>query len=436
MFDIMILVMALVLFTILAFKRISALLLGPLVSMFVIVLTRMPLFDTLLGPYMIAAAGYVQNYFLVFFVGALFGAIMEHTRGAEAIAHFLTKVTKGRFVGPLIMTITGLLTYGGISGFVVFFAIYPVALELFKSANVSRRLIPAAISAGAWTWSMNGPGSPSIQNVVAMRSLGTASTAAFLPAVASTIVQYILIAGWLEYRSGSLEKKGLTFYEDPTIPRHKDKAVDATVDIKNLPSPIASAIPAALILILFNVFELPVEGAVTVGILAAMVLLWKQLDGLDGWIVALNDGALNSASAILNTAIVVGFGGVVKETPGFAKIIDNLINMNLSPYLFVAITVAVASGAAGSASGGLGIAFEALKDTYLAMGIAPKYIHRISVVAAGTLDTLPHQGAQITLLGICGLTHKEGYLDIAVTQIVIPVIVLGVVVIPMAMMGL
>lgn len=175
MFDIMILVVALVLFSILAFKQISAIILGPVVAVFVIVMARLPMFETLLGPYMSAAAGYIQKFFLVFFVGALFGAIMDETRAAESIAQSLVKLTGGRWAAPVVMIITGLLTYGGVSGFVVFFAMYPIALQLFKSANISRRLIPAAVSAGAWTWSMNGPGSPSIQNVIPMRYLGTSS---------------------------------------------------------------------------------------------------------------------------------------------------------------------------------------------------------------------------------------------------------------------
>ena len=86
------------------------------------------------------------------------------------------------------------------------------------------------------------------------------------------------------------------------------------------------------------------------------------------------------------------------------------------------VTVAVCAGACGSASGGMGVAFKALKDTYLKLGASLPDIHRISTIAAGTLDTLPHQGAQITLLGICKLTHKEAYWDIAVTQIFIPLI--------------
>lgn len=434
MFDIVILVAALVLFTILAFRRVSALLLGPLVSIFVIVMARLPLADTIFGPYMESAAGYVEDFFLVFFVGALFGSVMQETRAAESIALALQKLTKGRFIAPLVMAITGLLTYGGISGFVVFFAMYPIALQLFKTTNISRRIIPAAISAGAWTWSMTGPGSPSIQNVVAMRYLGTSSTAAFWPATVAVIAQFVLITIWLEYRTKVLTKKGYTFYEDPTIKPLEDSGIELSVD--NLPNPIISAIPAVLILVFFNIIKVPVELAVVIGILSAIALLWKHVDGIDSWIDVLNKGSVNSATAILNTAIVVGFGGVVRLTPGFDKLITGLINMDISPMIFVSVTVAVAAGAAGSASGGLGIAFESLKDVYLNMGLKMDYVHRISVIAAGTFDTLPHQGAQITLLNIAGLTHREGYLDIAITQILIPIIVLLGVVIPMAMLGL
>lgn len=431
MFDILILVLALALFSILAFKQISAIILGPVVAMFVIVMARLPMFDTLLGPYMSAAAGYVQKFFLVFFVGALFGAIMDETRAAESIAQSLVKLTGGRWAAPVVMVITGLLTYGGVSGFVVFFAMYPIALQLFKSANISRRLIPAAISAGAWTWSMNGPGSPSIQNVIPMRYLGTGSVAALVPALVGMLAQLVLIFLWLEWRSKRLTKKGYVFEDASLAPL---KVPDKKHEV-GLPNPWISAIPALLILFTFNVLKLPVEGAVLVGIITALALLRKQRDGLEEWIHTLNRGALNSATAILNTAIVVGFAGVVRVTAGFDKMIGGLKNLRLSPMVFVAITSAIAAGAAGSASGGLGIAYEALRDTYANLGVNFEYVHRISVIAAGTFDTLPHQGAQITLLAICGLSHKEGYFDIAITQIVIPILALALFVIPLCTMG-
>lgn len=435
MFQILILIVALVLFSVLAFKKVSAIILGPVISIFVIVFARLPMFETMLGPYMKAAAGYVEKFFLVFFVGAVFGAVMDESRAAESIARSLVKFTRGKWAAPVVMIITGILTYGGVSGFVVFFAMYPIALQLFKNTNVSRRLIPAAISAGAWTWSMSGPGSPAIQNIIPMRYLGTSSTAALVPAIAGALGELILIFLWLEYRSKSLRNKGLGF-DDASLPPLKEIAAATDGQVVSLPNPWISAIPVILILVTFNILKVPVEGAVTIGILSAIALLWKQRGGVSEWISTLNRGAINSATAILNTAIVVGFAGVVKVTAGFDKIIGGLKNLKLSPMSFIAITTAIAAGVAGSASGGLGIAYEALKDTYVSMGINLEYVHRISVIASGTLDTLPYQGAQITLLAICGLTHKEGYFDIAITQLIIPIIVLAAFVIPMASLGL
>ena len=149
----------------------------------------------------------------------------------------------------------------------------------------------------------------------------------------------------------------------------------------------------------------------------------------------MNKGGTNSCTAILNTALVVGFASIVRETAGFKSIIASLLNLDLPPLVFVAITVAIAAGAAGSASGGMGVAFDALKETYISLGVNLQHVHRIAAIASGTLDTLPHQGAQITLLNICGQTHRDAYWDIAVTQILVPTIALFVA-IPLMQMGI
>lgn len=184
---------ALILFGVLAFQKWSALILGPLLSLLVALVAGLPLFETMLGPYMQTAAAYVKNYFLIFLVGAVFGQIMQETGAAESISRALAGITKGKYVAPIVMIITGILTYGGISGFVVFFAMYPIALQLFKTANLPRRLIPAAISAGCWTWSMNSPGTPAIQNIIPMRELGTSSIADPIGGAIAGLIQLVLI---------------------------------------------------------------------------------------------------------------------------------------------------------------------------------------------------------------------------------------------------
>lgn len=418
---ILVLLLALLLFGLLAFKQINALILAPLVTIFVIVCSGMPILSSLKELFMPAASNYVTSYFLVFFVGALFGAVYQHTGAAESISKTLAGLCKGKFVAPIIMTITGILTYGGVSGFVVFFVIYPIALNMFKEANLTRRLIPGAISAGCWTWSMYGPGSPSIQNVIGMNSLGTPSTAALVPSVIAAVASYVLIFLWLEMRSRSFTKKGITF-NDSTLKFQLSPEEMAMDDDKDLPNFWIAMIPIVAILVSFNGFKLPVETAVFLGVALATILMWKRVGTINGWIAVFNEGAANSGVSILNTAIVVGFGGVVKQTQGFADLVEVLKTLNMPALVFVMITVAICAGACGSASGGMGVAFNALTDTYIALGANLEHVHRIAAIAAGTLDSLPHQGAQITLLGICKLTHKEAYFDIFITQIVIPFI--------------
>lgn len=209
-FSVLVLVIAIVLFGVLAFRQMSALILAPLVTIFVIVLSGMPVLDTLLNDFMPATSDYITQYFLIFFVGALFGAVYQFTGAAESIALAMGRLSHNHFVAPMIMCITGLLTFGGVSGFVVFFVVYPIALQMFKRANLTRRLIPAAISAGCWTWSMTAPGSPSIQNTIAMKSLGTPATAALIPSLIATAADFLMIFVWLEWRARSFTKKRQT----------------------------------------------------------------------------------------------------------------------------------------------------------------------------------------------------------------------------------
>ena len=209
-FQIWILFIAIVLFGLLAFKQVSALILAPVITIFVAVCSGLPILASLQNQFMPAAGDYVIKYFLIFFVGALFGAVYQFTGAAESIARAIVKVSKGKYAAPIIMCITGILTFGGVSGFVVFFVIYPIAIQLFREANLTRRLLPAAISAGCWTWSMSGPGSPSIQNYIAMTNLGTPATAAFVPSLITTAAMFAMIFVWLEYRARKFTGKGLT----------------------------------------------------------------------------------------------------------------------------------------------------------------------------------------------------------------------------------
>ena len=142
---------------------------------------------------------------------------------------------------------------------------------------------------------------------------------------------------------------------------------------------------------------------------------------------AINDGANGSLMAIMNTACAVGFGSVVKIVPGFILLKQAMLNMPGNILFSEAVAVNVLAGATGSASGGMSIALEALGPQFLAkatsMGMSPEYLHRIASLASGGLDTLPHNGAVLTLLVVSNCKHKESYIDICVTSCIIPVVV-------------
>ena len=195
---------------------------------------------------------------------------------------------------------------------------------------------------------------------------------------------------------------------------------------KSLPNPILAILPLVVIIVLFNVVHLAIEAALLAGVLCGIALLWKYVGNVGEWLQVCNKGATNSATVILNTAMVVGFAGVMKQTTAFQALVDGLGKMSINPLVYVALTSGLCAAAAASASGGMGVALEAFKDTYLSFGLAPEVIHRIAVIAGGTFDSLPHTGGQITLLNICHQTHKEAYFHMFMTECVIPLVIVAV----------
>ncbi len=344
---------------------------------------------------------------------------MEISGAAQSIAISLSKVTKGKFIVPLIMTIAGVLAYGGVIGFVVYFAVYPIALYLCKENNISRALIPGAISAGCWTWAMSSPGAPSIPNILPTKYLGTSPMADALPGfIFAGILLYIMCFAYLETQTHKYEKNGLGFVEDDHTIRVME---EANFDETQLPNSILSFIPLAVILVMFNALNIAIEVSLLSGILVGLAIFFKRV-APKKWLEKFNDSAKNSAITILNTSMVIGFAGVIKETASFTSLIVALEGISLPPFAYVGVTGALSAAAAASASGGIGVALTTFGETYLRMGISPEVIHRITTIASGTLDSLPHTGGQITLLNICHQTHNQAYKHMFVTCTLLPIV--------------
>lgn len=360
--------------------------------------------------------GFAQAWFPVFMLGAVFGKLMEDTGMARSVAVAMTRLigTKRAILGVFISA--AVLTYGGVSLFVVVFAVYPLALTLFKEANIPRRLIPGTVALGAFTFTMTAiPGTPQIQNLIPMEYFHTTATAAPIMGIVAALIMGGGGYFYLRWREKKLKANG-EVYTEP-----KDNKIVNTEG--DTPLFWLSLLPLLTVLVTLNILKWDIILALIAGI--ALILL-LNIYKFKGFVKAINEGAIGSMTAIINTSAAVGFGSVVRAVPGFERLTEVLMGIKGNPLISEAIAVNVLAGATGSASGGMGIALEALGSKYYEIaqtsGIDPEQFHRIASLASGGLDTLPHNGAVLTLFAITGMTHKDSYLDIFVVAVLIPVI--------------
>ena len=408
----------LILLMYLAYKGHSIVWVAPVCAAFVALLSGMNILDTYVGNYMEGLAGYVKTWFPAFFLGAVYGKVMDLTGSARSLAEKLVSIIGAQRAVAAVVLPCLLMTYGGISLFVVVFVIYPMGYAIYRAANLPRTLLPGAIAYGAFGITMTAvPGTPQIQNLIPMDFYGTTPMAAPAMSIAAMIIVGIPGYIYLEWRARQSRKQGKTFVEDA---KHVE-----TECSQDLPSWhwLAGLLPIITVIVTLNVFKWHIVMALLSGIAVCCAINFSQFKIL---LPAISQGANGSLTAIMNTSCAVGFGSVVKAVPGFAALTGIMLNMPGSILFSEAVAVNVLAGATGSASGGMSIALSALAPQYLqkamAIGLNPEYLHRIASLSSGGLDTLPHNGAVLTLLAVSNCTHKESYLDICVTTCIIPVI--------------
>ncbi|MCR1919099.1 GntP family permease [Frisingicoccus caecimuris] len=415
-------VLGLALLIFLAFKGQSILWVAPVCAAVVALLSMFedPTINVLsmwTDNYMAAMATFLQTWFPAFMLGAIFGKVMEISGAAKSVGLWLTKLIGAKQAMLATVIACAVLTYGGISLFVVVFAIYPLAVALYREADIPNKLIPGAISLGAFTFTMTAiPGTPQIQNIIPTKYYGTTAMAAPIMGIIAALVMLVLGVLWMKSRENKLKKEGLHFVEPSNV--------ETISDDGSLPNPIVSLIPLVSVPVTLNALKFPLVGSLLLAVVLAIVL---NLKAAKDFPKAINDGAAGGLMSIGNTAAANGFGGVVKAVPGFATLTTMLLGVPGTPLISEAIAVSVLAGATGSASGGMGIALEALGPKYMELAandpkLSPEALHRVASVASGGLDTLPHNGAVITLLSVCGLTHKDSYIDIGMNCCVIPTI--------------
>jgi H+/gluconate symporter-like permease len=421
-----------------AWRGVSVLVLAPVMAVLAAGLSGAPILAGYTQVFMQAAGGFVIAFFPLFMLGAVFGRVMEDSGAAQRIAFAISSALGPSRAIPAVVMACAVLTYGGVSLFVVAFVAWPLARALFAETGLPARLIPATIALGAFTFTMTAlPGTPSIQNAIPMATFGTTAFAAPGLGMLTGLAMLGMGLAWLAMRARRLVGDAPP---EPLPQANMGKPLSlAAALVPVLSVALVTLVMGSLILPALSTAYLaePRYGSTE---LARVAGLWSVITAMVLAILlalvlarppqpmaSINAGAEASLLPLFNTASLVGFGAVIAALPGFEMLRLALEALSGGHVLVsAALSSGALAGITGSASGGMSIALEAMGADFVAaaqaQGVDPGLVHRVIAVATGGLDTLPHNGAVITLLGICGMTHRQAYGDIFAVAVVVPLI--------------
>jgi len=460
-----------------AFRGWSVLLLAPAAALVAAAFGREPLLANWTQVFMGSAAQFLAQFFPIFLLGAVFGKLMDDSRSVSTVADFMTRSLGERRAILSVVLAGALVTYGGVSLFVAFFVLSPMAQVLFRAAAVPRRLMPAAIVLGTSTFTMSAlPGTPSIQNAIPMPFFGTTPFAAPGLGIIAAAIMLGFGLWWLTRAEAAARRAGEGYGVEPlaapdgaagdelvreraTTAREFDpaeifhgrrSASAPPVFVAALPLVVVVAVNLLISLAVLPRLDFSYLGEERWGAtsISAVAGVWSVVVALAAAIAtvivcnrkrlmslreSMDAGANASVLPALSVASLVGFGAVIAALPSFAIVRDWVLAIEGGPLVSLAVATNVLAALTGSASGGLTIALDALGRTYMTMpaqtGLSPALMHRVAVIGAGTLDILPHNGAVVTLLAVCGATHRESYFDIVMVGIVSAVLALAAVIV-------
>ena len=449
-----------------AFRGWSVLLLAPAAALVAAVFGREPLLANWTQVFMGSAARFLAQFFPIFLLGAIFGKLMDDSRSVSAVADFMTKSLGESRVILAVVLAGAFVTYGGVSLFVAVFVLSPMAQALFRAAAIPRRLMPAAIVLGTSTFTMSAlPGTPSIQNAIPMPFFGTTPFAAPGLGIIAAAIMLGFGLWWLRRAEAAARRAGEGYgagasvnadrgaddelvRERATTAREFDPAeIHHGHHSDSAPPILFAALPLVVVVTVNLVMSLVVLPRLDFSFLAeerwgatsisAVAGVWSVVVALAAAIIivilcnrgrlpalrqSMDAGANASVLPALSVASLVGFGAVIAALPAFTIVRDWVLGIEGGPLVSLAVATNVLAALTGSASGGLTIALDALGQTYMTIaaqtGLSPALMHRVAVIGSGTLDILPHNGAVVTLLAVCGATHRESYFDIAMVGIV------------------
>lgn len=412
-----------------AIRGMHLLIAAPIAALVIALTGGLPLFDQLaldgqasyVGAFMTGFTSFFKSWFFMFLLGAIFGKAMEDSHAAESVAHWIVKHIGFKHAAVAVVVACAILTYGGVSVFIVAFCVYSMAVSLFKEANLPRRFIPGVIAFGSVTFTMTSAGSPEIQNWIPIPYLHTSPYAGWEVSIIVALFMAALGYLWMRRLIHKAVADGEHFVE-------RDDDV-ADIDYSNLPNPFICILPLIAVLgVSFFFHEKLGTAALIAALFAGLVLTYLfNYRYFSNHGRPFTEGATGALIAIANTCAVVGFGSVAKATPAFAEVVTAMTSIPGGGLVGAAIAVSVICGLTGSASGGQTIALPLLAPLYVGPHVSPDHqvdpdaLHRVIAIASGGLDSLPHNGYVVTLIrAICGESHQDAYGTVAKLTVVVP----------------
>ncbi|MFA5495918.1 MAG: GntP family permease [Porticoccaceae bacterium] len=366
--------------------------------------------------YMAGFSNFIQSWFFMFLLGSIFGKFMEDSGAAQSVAQWVIGKLGTKSAPFAVVMACAVLTYGGVSVYVVAFSAFPIALNLFKQANLPRRFIPGALAFGSVTFTMTSAGSPEIQNWIPVKYLGTTPYAGWEVSLVVAVLMASLGFWWLNRMLKKAVARGESF---------ESRATDTSDYGRDLPHPLLSLAPLAAVLGVSFFFHEEFKQAALIlalltGCLVSLLIHFRFFRHVGQ---AAGDGAFGALIAIGNTAAVVGFGAVAQASPAFDMAVNFITSLPVNPLVGAAIAVTVIAGLTGSAAGGQSIALPILGPHYTGLGVDPDALHRVVAISSGALDSLPHNGYVVTTIrAICNEKHRDAYGPVGILTVIVPLL--------------
>ena len=409
---------AVVLLIVLIYRRVS-LIPASMACVLILCLTNGFSFrDLMMDQYAVSLADFIRKYFMVFVTNALFGKIMEETLLASAFARMIGKIFGNRNAAFGAMLATALLSFGGVSVFVIVFTVYPIFLATFRKADLPRKLIPACLMSSSCTFSLSMlPGGAQLNNIIPVEYLGTTPMAAAPVGFICSGVALVFLTVYFGWEFSRARARGERFEADEEILKRIEK-FDRDPGIR----PWMSALPLLAIILLVNT-GLDLSYAVLAGTALALAIGWKNLPDK---LRTINQGVAMVGPAMVTTAASVGFGGAVLACGGAQMILNTIARLPVAPVVSLSLAASFAGAMTGNGGGGADVAMNLLSGQYLAMGVEPEIMHRVVAIATAGFSCLPHNGMMITIMDTCGYSAKQCYSYILVSTVLCSALALAV----------